>query len=757
MKCPKCSSTNIRYRENRKNYICDECDFVFVADAQIPKRVFVSYGHDEYTTFAHKLADILTDSGYEVFIDRDGIHNGEQWENNLEEGLKWTGENIGNGLFLLLMTPYSVRRPDGYCLNEIAYALDIKLKIYPVMLKKVTPPLSIYRLQYYDLPIEGNEPDSIMEVNISKIISLLEGKVSLDNTGFIRALERHFEPIEFNNELQLYSRNFVGRKWVFETIQDWLQKDKQILMITGMPGFGKSAISTYLYQMMPDIIGFYMFRRNDNEKLSPIRFFSTLAFQIAKQIPEYHEAISKFKIDEIKANCNALAFFNKLISEPLSSIKIEGSKIVIIDGVDEAEQNGQNSIATLLGDCIERLPKNIKFILLTRPVQTSMLPFMSADILTLDAMSDNNLSDIREYIRTANPDISEHLLNEIVKQSEGSFLYAKYLCESYDESSLEQIPRGLSSYYFRYFSSVFDINDYESSRAYLEVILGSPRPLSIPMVASVTGTSTNAVKAFVRKMRALLPQVNDRLKFYHSSLGEWLADEEQSSVFSIDYLQGRGALFMYIDRCIKDIISHHPEFTLEEYKSYTSEVEKQIGMTFSDEIIKLYLELLTVSNDWKSFLDLAAWYFSLPYSRADIKESMANIISLHYSQITKQENFLELYNALKTRFTRRVNGMMENASHGDASKMTPYIAFIAYDLSSMLKPELDASWLDFMCRVISDAFPSPQIKILTSGFSHDDGICGMFADQICDIIDKVRKTDKINNEQILKWMADLLD
>ena len=131
MKCPKCGSANTRYRENRQNYICDDCDFVFVDNCTPAQRVFISYGHDGYSKFALKLADALKESGYEIFIDIEGIRNGEQWEINLENGLNWTNEKGRNGLFLLLMTPHSVRRPDGFCLNEIAYAIDIKLKIIP--------------------------------------------------------------------------------------------------------------------------------------------------------------------------------------------------------------------------------------------------------------------------------------------------------------------------------------------------------------------------------------------------------------------------------------------------------------------------------------------------------------------------------------------------------------------------------------------------------------------------------------------------
>ena len=56
---------------------------------------------------------MLKNNKYDVFIDKEGIHYGEHWEINLEDGLKWTKESKDNGLFLLIMTPHSVRRPDG--------------------------------------------------------------------------------------------------------------------------------------------------------------------------------------------------------------------------------------------------------------------------------------------------------------------------------------------------------------------------------------------------------------------------------------------------------------------------------------------------------------------------------------------------------------------------------------------------------------------------------------------------------------------
>ena len=187
MNCPKCNSENTRFREVRNNYICDDCDHVFTAEQPDKKTcVFISYGHgDGYAQFAYNLADTLMDNGYDVFIDRDGIRCGEQWEINLEDGLIKTSE--GKGVFLLLMTQHSVRRPNGYCLNEIAYAIDINLKIIPVMLEQVTPPLSIYRLQHYDLLMDP-ENDTQAKNHINKIIQIIENSALIDTVGNYKSL-----------------------------------------------------------------------------------------------------------------------------------------------------------------------------------------------------------------------------------------------------------------------------------------------------------------------------------------------------------------------------------------------------------------------------------------------------------------------------------------------------------------------------------------------------------------------------------------
>lgn len=88
--------------------------------------------------------------GHEVWFDEHLIP-GDDWEQLIEQGIDWVAERPETGRVLLVMTPHSVRRPDGYCLNELAHALNRRLTVVPVMLVSVEPPLSISRLQWLDM------------------------------------------------------------------------------------------------------------------------------------------------------------------------------------------------------------------------------------------------------------------------------------------------------------------------------------------------------------------------------------------------------------------------------------------------------------------------------------------------------------------------------------------------------------------------------------------------------------------------------
>ena len=320
------------------------------------------------------------------------------------------------------------------------------------MLKKVTPPLSIYCLQFYDLSDLPVNSEELTEQNILKIINEHRNPDILDCSGSFKTLYNYLSPISFNSELNLYSTDFVGRKWVLKEINQWINTEEKTLIITGMPGIGKSAISTFLYQRMPNVIGFYMFRRNDGEKLSIERFISTLAFQISSQIPSYREHILHFDIKWIIQNLNRTALFTRLLAEPLSLIHTENDvKIIVIDGLDEAETNEHNAIAQFISQSFILLPSWIKILVLTRPNPPTILPFSEVSKLVLNPQSKNNIADLKTYINKVRPEIDEKTLNDFITRSEGSFLYVKHICKNNILGNTKNLPLGMVSFYFNSF------------------------------------------------------------------------------------------------------------------------------------------------------------------------------------------------------------------------------------------------------------------------------------------------------------------
>src|ERR1017187_9972831 len=100
-----------------------------------PMRLFLSYGHDEHTPLALRLKSDLERHNHEVWFDQARLKPGADWERYIEEGLDWV--SAAPGKFLMLLTPHSVRRPNGYCLNELARACSRQLTIIPLMVATV--------------------------------------------------------------------------------------------------------------------------------------------------------------------------------------------------------------------------------------------------------------------------------------------------------------------------------------------------------------------------------------------------------------------------------------------------------------------------------------------------------------------------------------------------------------------------------------------------------------------------------------------
>jgi hypothetical protein len=160
--CPNCPSENVIFSKKRGVHVCEDCGHEFTPEKPfVTQRIFLSYGHDEHVSLAIHLRDDLRDRKHTVWFDEERLLPGHDWEAFIEKGLEHLAADKANAAVILLLTPHSVRRPDGYCLNEVARALGRGLRIIPLMVVESEPPLSICRIQWLDmrqcLPIHEKE------------------------------------------------------------------------------------------------------------------------------------------------------------------------------------------------------------------------------------------------------------------------------------------------------------------------------------------------------------------------------------------------------------------------------------------------------------------------------------------------------------------------------------------------------------------------------------------------------------------------
>ena len=210
-----------------------------------PLKLFLSYGRDDHVPEVKALLQALRLRGHEVWFDEEQLATGLDWEQRIEKGLQWCDKVV------LTMTPHSVRRPDGYCLNEIAKAMEHQKLIVPVLLVEIPngAPTSICRIQYLDWrdAMPAAEKAGRFMQRLKRLCEAIELD-KLDFEGGQQRLQRHLQPLNYDGDIRRHVARFEGRSALERRLREWLNQPNaaQVLWLTGSPGLGKSAIAAWL-------------------------------------------------------------------------------------------------------------------------------------------------------------------------------------------------------------------------------------------------------------------------------------------------------------------------------------------------------------------------------------------------------------------------------------------------------------------------------------------------------------------------------
>jgi tetratricopeptide (TPR) repeat protein len=522
-------------------------------------RVFLSYPHDRHAPLAERLRQDLEQRGHQVWFDRTRLCPGDDWETAIENGLDWVAEDPEGGVVILLMTPHSVRRPDGYCLNELTLAVLRRIRIVPAMLVTVEPPLSITRMQWLDLRdcVPLGEREACYERKLPILLSALESN-ALDFEGGQARLLRVLGPIDYEHDVECHLPRFTGRKWLFRRIDEWLSDPdgSPVFWITGGPGSGKSAIAAWLSARRREVAAYHFCRFTDRLKADPAQAVRSIAWQLSTQLPDYFQRLVGIpNLEEACRKGDAATLFDLLIVQPLHNLSQPDRMIVVvIDALDEATHLGRSEFAQFLADETERLPDWMRLIVTSRPEIEVTQHLQGLEPVVLMADCPENTSDIAEYIRThiaphvAGSALSSTTLATLTQASEQNWLYIGWirrelLARRLSLSKPEEFPKGLGAVYCQFFRRrIPDSSEYKKRcRPFLELLAAVCEPPRPDDLARILGWSRYELHDVLHTFGSLL-DVDQYIRVFHRSAMDWLSDPARAGNYFVDSMAGHRAL-----------------------------------------------------------------------------------------------------------------------------------------------------------------------------------------------------------------------
>jgi archaellum biogenesis ATPase FlaH len=221
-----------------------------------------------------------------------------------------------------------------------------------------------------------------------------------------------------------------------------------VCWLHGPAGTGKSTIAHTVAERCEEsgqLAGTFFFSRKKGDREDINKLVPTLAYQIAESIPSLQARMKQVLEDNRTLFSQTIQRqFSKLIAEPLMNIRVLKRSIVVIDGLDEcAARDRIAAFIGLLGEMMNGRTIPLRFLLTSRPerdIEVAFRSHINSDTALWLALEDSR-DDVRLYLRTNLLQIrqkfaevmknepsqwpSESVLDNLVKKSEGLFIYAR--------------------------------------------------------------------------------------------------------------------------------------------------------------------------------------------------------------------------------------------------------------------------------------------------------------------------------------------
>ena len=362
------------------------------------------------------------------------------------------------------------------------------------------------------------------------------------------------------------------REKVLKILSDWIDESyprQSIVWLNGPAGAGKSAIAQTVAERYKDdrLAASFFFLRNTPDRGVADHLFLTLAWQLARSIPETRPYIeSALQMEPLLYAKSINIQFNQLIGEVFKHLRDKPIRaersLIIIDGVDEcASEQDQKLFLALIADALAHTGIPLRFLICSRPEAHIKEVFKLENInsVTRVVVLDQKFApndDIRRYLEDeffrifTKRNISTLPSNEdiyhLVSKASGQFIYASTVIKFIDDDDCnprEQLDiilklrtanssspyAQLDQLYIQILSQQSDIKLLRNVFV-LIIALGST-PFRV--ICRRLRISEENLRLKLRRMHSLL-QISDwNITTYHRSLHDFFQDKNRAGQYHV--------------------------------------------------------------------------------------------------------------------------------------------------------------------------------------------------------------------------------
>ena len=366
------------------------------------------------------------------------------------------------------------------------------------------------------------------------------------------------------------------RREVLKIIMDWVKDShspRRITWLNGPAGAGKSAIAQQIAEhcSKKQLAACFFFLRNSLDRGSATLLFATLAWQLAKNIPEILPYIEAAVEEEPLLPTKSIDIqFNGLIVQPfriLLHVKPDFRPtkfLVIIDGVDEcAPDQDQSQLLELIGNALSNAQIPLHFLMCSR-AEAHIQETFELEVLTTVTSKltlDHHFSpdvDIRRYLKeefarmcserkpSSSPWPPHGAIDQLVSKSSGQFIYpstvVKFVgdpdCDPTTQLSivLKACPANFSSPFAELDLLYIQILSQQPDTRLLRDLFTLIIALREPHIAFVCRRLRISKEELTRKLRRLhsLVRISESvIDTYHLSLHDFFHDKKRAGKYFI--------------------------------------------------------------------------------------------------------------------------------------------------------------------------------------------------------------------------------